>query len=67
MLSVLKVQGYEQAVEVANDVEYGLSSSIYTRDISTAYRAINDLETGIIYVNAPTIGAERCKRSVEDL
>lgn len=58
MLSVLKVQGYEQAVEVANDVEYGLSSSIYTRDISTAYRAINDLETGIIYVNAPTIGAE---------
>jgi aldehyde dehydrogenase (NAD+) len=58
VLSVLKVQGYEQGVEVANDVEYGLSSSIYTRDISTAYRAINDLETGIIYVNAPTIGAE---------
>lgn len=58
VLSVLKVQGYEQAVEVANDVEYGLSSSIYTRDISTAYSAINDLETGIIYVNAPTIGAE---------
>jgi aldehyde dehydrogenase (NAD+) len=58
VLSLLKVQGFEQAVEVANDVEDGLSSSIHTRDISTAYRAINDLETGIIYVNLPTIGAE---------
>lgn len=65
MRSVLKVQGYEQAVGVANDVEYGLSSSIYARDISTAYSAINDLETDIIYVNAPTIGAEVHCRSVE--
>ena len=58
MLAFLKVQGYEQAVEVANDVEYGLPSAIYTRDISTAYRAINARETCIIYVSAPTIGAE---------
>jgi aldehyde dehydrogenase (NAD+) len=43
---------------VANDVDYGLSSSIYTRDINKAYRAIDDLEAGITYVNAPTIGAE---------
>jgi acyl-CoA reductase-like NAD-dependent aldehyde dehydrogenase len=58
VLSVIKVGSYEEAIRVANDVDYGLSSSIYTRDINKAYRAIDDLETGITYVNAPTIGAE---------
>ena len=58
VLAVMKVDSYEEAVRVANDVEYGLSSSIYTRDVNTAFRAIDDLETGITYVNAPTIGAE---------
>jgi len=48
----------EEALEIANGVEYGLSSSIYTRNINHAYRAQRDLETGIVYVNAPTIGAE---------
>jgi acyl-CoA reductase-like NAD-dependent aldehyde dehydrogenase len=42
----------------AFDVDYGLSSSIYTRDINKAYRAIDDLEAGITYINAPTIGTE---------
>jgi aldehyde dehydrogenase (NAD+) len=58
VLSVIKVGSYEEAIHVANDVDYGLSSSIYTRDINKAYRAIDDLEAGITYVNAPTIGAE---------
>jgi len=58
VLSVIKVGSYEEAVEVANDVEYGLSSSIYTRDVNLAFRAIDDLVTGITYINAPTIGAE---------
>jgi aldehyde dehydrogenase (NAD+) len=58
VLSVIKVGSYEEAIRVANDVDYGLSSSIYTRDINKAYRAIDDLEAGITYVNAPTIGAE---------
>jgi aldehyde dehydrogenase (NAD+) len=58
VLSVIKVGSYEEAVEVANDVEYGLSSSIYTRDVNLAFRAIEDLATGITYINAPTIGAE---------
>ena len=58
VLAVMKVDSYEEAVRVANDVEFGLSSSIYTRDVNTAFRAIEDLETGITYVNAPTIGAE---------
>jgi alpha-ketoglutaric semialdehyde dehydrogenase len=58
VLSVIRVNDYEEAVRVANDVDYGLSSSIYTRDVNRAFRAIHDLEAGITYVNAPTIGAE---------
>lgn len=58
VLSVIKVRDYEEAVHVANDVEYGLSSSIYTSDFSLAFRAIDELEAGITYINAPTIGAE---------
>ncbi|MGA8543109.1 MAG: aldehyde dehydrogenase family protein [Thermoplasmata archaeon] len=58
VLSVIKVRSYEEAVRVANDVEYGLSSSIYTRDVNRAFRAMDDLEAGITYINAPTIGAE---------
>jgi alpha-ketoglutaric semialdehyde dehydrogenase len=58
VLSVIKVPSYEEAVRVANDVEYGLSSSIYTKDVNLAFRAVNELDCGITYVNAPTIGAE---------
>jgi aldehyde dehydrogenase (NAD+) len=58
VLSVIKVPDFEEAVRVANDVEYGLSSSIYTRSLNLAYRAMNELEAGITYINAPTIGAE---------
>ncbi len=58
VLSVLKAASFEEAVRIANDVDYGLSSSIYTRDIDRAFRAIDALEAGITYVNAPTIGAE---------
>ncbi len=58
VLSVLKVSSYEEAVEVANNIEYGLSSSIYTKDVATAFRAMHDIEAGITYVNGPTIGAE---------
>ena len=58
VLSVIKVGSYDEAVEVANDVQYGLSSSIYTKDVATAFRAMHDIEAGITYVNGPTIGAE---------
>jgi alpha-ketoglutaric semialdehyde dehydrogenase len=58
VLSVIKVGSYAEAVKVANGVDYGLSSSIYTRDVNRAFRAMDDLEAGITYVNAPTIGAE---------
>ena len=58
VLSVLKAKDYEDAVFIANSVVYGLSSSIYTNDLRWAFRAMQDLEAGITYVNAPTIGAE---------
>lgn len=58
VLSVIRVKDYQEAVRVANQVDYGLSSSIYTRDVNLAFRAIQELEAGITYVNAPTIGAE---------
>ncbi len=58
VLSVIKVRDYAEAVKVANDVPYGLSSSIYTKDVNRAFRAVDDLEAGITYINAPTIGAE---------
>ena len=58
VLSVLKVSDLAEAIRVNNDVHYGLSSSIYTRNVNSAFRAMEDLDTGITYVNAPTIGAE---------
>ncbi|HML23858.1 MAG TPA: aldehyde dehydrogenase family protein [Aggregatilinea sp.] len=58
VLSVIKAKDFEDAVRIANDIEYGLSSSIYTRDVNLAFRAVDMLETGITYINAPTIGAE---------
>src|SRR5687767_1985801 len=58
VLSVLKVGSLEEAVNVTNNVAYGLSSSIYTRDINQAMLAMRDIEAGIVYINAPTIGAE---------
>ena len=58
VVSLIPVDGLEQGVEVANGVPYGLSASIYTRDVNRAFAAMRDLYTGIVYVNAPTIGAE---------
>jgi len=58
VLAVIKVIDYDEAIRVANDVEYGLSSAIYTSNLRLAYRAVDDLEAGIVYINAPTIGAE---------
>ena len=58
VLSVLKIRDFDEAVKVANNVTYGLSSSIYTKDINRAFKAIQTLEAGITYINAPTIGAE---------
>ncbi|HEY8628142.1 MAG TPA: aldehyde dehydrogenase family protein [Gaiellaceae bacterium] len=56
--SLLRVTSFEEAVRVANGIEYGLSSAIFTRDVNQAFRAMRDLQTGITYINAGTTGAE---------
>src|SRR5580700_8631282 len=58
VVSVIPIDSFEQGIEVANGVPYGLSASIYTRNVNQAFQATRDLYTGIVYVNAPTIGAE---------
>jgi acyl-CoA reductase-like NAD-dependent aldehyde dehydrogenase len=58
VLSIIRVADYEAAVTALNDVRYGLSSSIFTADTNTAFRAMRDFSTGIVYINAGTIGAE---------
>ena len=58
VLSVVEVGSVDEAVEVVNDTEYGLSAAVYTRDIGAALHAVDRIDTGIVYVNAPTIGAE---------
>ena len=58
VLSLIEVKSFEEAIEVLNATPYGLSSSIYTRDVARAFRAIRDIEAGITYINSPTIGAE---------
>jgi aldehyde dehydrogenase (NAD+) len=58
VLSIVPVGSYDEAVTAVNQTRYGLSSSIYTRDANAAFRAMRDFETGIVYVNAGTTGAE---------
>src|SRR5271156_6115743 len=58
VVSIIPCDDLEDAIEIANGIEYGLSSALYTKDVNKAFAAIRDLETGITYINAPTIGAE---------
>jgi aldehyde dehydrogenase (NAD+) len=56
--ALMEFSTFDEAVEIANSVDYGLSTSLYTRDVNRAFTAMRDLEAGITYINAPTIGAE---------
>jgi alpha-ketoglutaric semialdehyde dehydrogenase len=58
VVAVIPFEDFDEALEIANGVQYGLSASIYTHNVNNAFRAQRDLQTGIVYVNAPTIGAE---------
>jgi alpha-ketoglutaric semialdehyde dehydrogenase len=58
VLSVLRFADLDEAIRINNEVVYGLSSSIYTRDVRNSFLAMLELDNGITYVNAPTIGAE---------
>jgi alpha-ketoglutaric semialdehyde dehydrogenase len=56
--ALIRVKDVDEAIRVSNGIKYGLSSSIFTRDVNKAFRAMRDLEAGITYINAGTIGAE---------
>ena len=58
VLAVIRAGSLDEAIQINNGVRYGLSSSIYTRNVNSAFRALQELDNGITYVNAPTIGAE---------
>ncbi len=58
VLTVFKAKDLEEAVQISNSVKFGLSSSVYTRDLPRAYRYINTVEAGMVHVNAPTLGGE---------
>jgi aldehyde dehydrogenase (NAD+) len=58
VLSIMRTSSLEDAIALLNDTNYGLSSSIYTQNVNNSFRAIRDIESGIVYVNVPTIGAE---------
>lgn len=58
VVTLIPCSGLDEAIEIGNGVVYGLSSSIYTRNVNNAFKAMQEMQTGIFYVNAPTIGAE---------
>ena len=55
---VIKVKNFEEAMQVVNDTAYGLSSSVFTKDISRAIKSVEVINAGITYINSSTIGAE---------
>jgi len=58
VVSLIEFETFEEAIEIANSIDYGLSTALYTKDVNRAFTAMRDLESGITYINAPTIGAE---------
>jgi len=58
VVSIIPCEDLDDAIAIANNIPYGLSSSLYTRDVNRAFKAMRDLYAGITYINAPTIGAE---------
>jgi aldehyde dehydrogenase (NAD+) len=58
VLSIIPCNNFDEAIEIGNGVKYGLSASIYTADVNRAFKAMEQMDTGIFYVNSSTIGAE---------
>ena len=58
VVSIIACEDLEDAIDIANGIDYGLSSALYTKDVNKAFTAMRDLHAGITYINAPTIGAE---------
>jgi aldehyde dehydrogenase (NAD+) len=58
VVSVIECESFDEAIAIANGIQYGLSTALYSRNVNLALKAVRDLEAGITYINAPTIGAE---------
>jgi len=58
VLSVIRVKNWDEAIEAANSVEYGLTSSVFTKDVAKAMEYVDEIETGMLHVNSPTVGGE---------
>jgi aldehyde dehydrogenase (NAD+) len=58
VLGVIPVDGLDEAIDIANKVRFGLSASIFTRDLATALTFAQRIEAGIVHVNSETAGAE---------
>jgi aldehyde dehydrogenase (NAD+) len=58
VVSIIEIDSWSEAIAIINNTPFGLSSSVYTRDVNRAFAAIRDIESGITYINGPTIGAE---------
>src|SRR5690625_6471095 len=56
VLAIIEIDGYEEAIRVANDTPYGLSASIVTRDPDLMHRCVNDIESGTVKINRTTTG-----------
>jgi aldehyde dehydrogenase (NAD+) len=57
-ITIIRVDGDDEAIDVANGTRYGLSAAVYTRDTARALRTVSELDAGLVYLNAPTIGSE---------
>ena len=58
VLTVFKAKDLDEAIEISNSVKFGLSSSVYTKDLTQAFQYVNTVETGMVHVNSPTLGGE---------
>jgi acyl-CoA reductase-like NAD-dependent aldehyde dehydrogenase len=58
VLSVMEARDFEEAIDIANDVDFGLTSSIFSRDVNRVFQYLEHIETGITHVNSPTVGGE---------
>ena len=58
VLTVFKAKDLEDAVNISNNVKFGLSSSVYTKDLTRAFQYVNTVEAGMVHINAPTLGGE---------
>ena len=58
VLTVFKAEDLEEAIQISNSVKFGLSSSVYTKDLTRAFQYINTVDAGMVHVNAPTLGGE---------